>query len=83
MLRIACILADKAGIALLGTVHDAIVAEGLADEIDEIVRELRGIMAMASRLALAGFELRTEATIVRYPNRFIDPAGVEMWGLVW
>jgi DNA polymerase I len=83
MLRIACILADEAGIALLGTVHDAIVAEGSADEIDEIVRRLRGIIAMASRLVLAGFELRTEATIVRHPARFIDPAGTEMWGLVW
>jgi DNA polymerase I len=40
-------------------------------------------MAEASRVVLGGFELRTEAKIVKYPDRFIDNRGVRMWGEVW
>jgi len=36
-------------------------------------------MAEASRIVLGGFELRTEATLVRYPHRYTDPRGALMW----
>ena len=43
---------------------------------------MRSYMAEASRIVLAGFELRTDATIVHYPNRYADPRGAVMWDRV-
>ena len=39
-------------------------------------------MTEASTLVLPGFPLRTEAKIVRYPERYLDPRGVQMWDTV-
>ena len=35
-------------------------------------------MAEASSVVLDGFELGSEAKIVRYPDRYMDPRGVVM-----
>ena len=34
---------------------------------------------MASRVVLDGFELRTDVNVIRYPDRYQDPRGLEMW----
>jgi hypothetical protein len=39
-------------------------------------------MGEASRVVLAGFEIRTESKIVRYPDRYADERGQEMWDRV-
>ena len=39
-------------------------------------------MAEASRNALDGFELRTEAKVTGYPERFTDGRGTHMWNVV-
>ena len=39
-------------------------------------------MAEASRVVLAGFELRSDAKIVRHPDRYMDPRGERMWDTV-
>jgi hypothetical protein len=40
-------------------------------------------MAEASRILLNGFELRTEAHVVRYPHRYMDEdRGRVMWDRV-
>jgi hypothetical protein len=39
-------------------------------------------MAEASRIVLGGFELGTDAKIVRYPDRYMDERGAVMWGRV-
>ena len=39
-------------------------------------------MAEASRIVLAGFELATDVKVVRWPERYMDPRGVEMWNRV-
>ena len=36
-------------------------------------------MVKASQLVLPGFPIRTEAKIVRYPDRFTDPRGARIW----
>ena len=48
---------------------------------------LREIMRRASRAVLnsapgSNLELRTDATIIRYPDRYSDPRGVEVWNRV-
>jgi hypothetical protein len=36
-------------------------------------------MAEASRIVLDDFEVRTGVEPFRYPNRFVDARGTEMW----
>jgi DNA polymerase I-like protein with 3'-5' exonuclease and polymerase domains len=79
MLHLACCLATEAGIQVCVPVHDAVLVEGPADEIDEVVRATQHAMGEASRYVLSGFELRDEARIVRWPDRYVDPRGTKMW----
>jgi hypothetical protein len=44
---------------------------------------LRNVMCRAGRIVLGtGIELRTDYTIVRYPDRYVDKRGIQMWGRV-
>ncbi len=52
MMRLACSMATEAGIRVCAPVHDAILIEGPADEIDHVVRHTQSIMAEASRIVL-------------------------------
>ena len=57
------------------------MAEGPDDEIETVVKQTQAAMAEASRVVLGGFELRSDAKIVRYPDRYSDPRGVRMWDM--
>jgi DNA polymerase I-like protein with 3'-5' exonuclease and polymerase domains len=82
MLRLACCLATERGITVCAPVHDALLIEGTADEIQETVSRTQQAMREASELVLPGFPLRTEAKIVRYPDRYMDVRGEKMWKTV-
>lgn len=82
MLRIACIALTEADICVCAPVHDAVLIEDSEDRIEETVQRARDIMRKASEEVLNGFEIRTEAKIVRYPDRYSDPRGASMWGLI-
>jgi len=82
MLRLACCLLVERGIGLCAPVHDAVLIEGPAAEIDAVVAETRATMAEASRVVLDGFEIGTDAKIVRHPERYVDEAGAEFWDTV-
>ena len=82
MLRLACCLATERGLVVCAPVHDAILIEAPTAEIDRQVAELRACMAEASRIVLGGFEVRTDAEIVRWPDRYADPRGKVMWATV-
>ena len=82
MLRLACCLATERGIRVCCPIHDALLVEGPSDDIEAVVSETQDAMAEASRVVLDGFELRTDAEIVRYPDRYMDRRGVQMWGTV-
>ena len=43
---------------------------------------MQDAMREASRIVLDGFELGTEANIVRYPDRYMDERGIVMWDRV-
>ena len=79
MMRLACSAATEAGLAVCCPVHDALLLEGGADTIEEEVQQLQGIMEAASRTVLGSFMVRTDAEIVRAPNRYMDPRGQAMW----
>jgi hypothetical protein len=82
MLRLACCLATEEGIAVCAPIHDAILIEAPIDDIDHAVVRAQCAMAEASRVVLGGLELRSEATVIRYPERYADARGGKMWETV-
>jgi hypothetical protein len=82
MLRIACCLATERGIEVCAPVHDAILICAPLDRLDADIAAMRVAMAEASALVLAAFELATDVKVVRWPDRYADPRGVEMWNRV-
>lgn len=83
MLRIACILATERGIRICAPVHDAILIEAPAAEIQEHVAVASDAMTEASRIVLDGFELRSDVKTVIHPDRYMDGRGQGMWDAVW
>jgi DNA polymerase-1 len=79
MLRIACCLATERGIEVCAPIHDAVLICAPLDHLDADITTMRAAMAEASRLVLAGFELATDVKIVRWPDRYMDSRGREMW----
>ena len=79
MLRLACSFVDEAGVDLIAPVHDAVLVEAAEHELDDAVAETRRLMARSSRVILGGFEVRTDVDVVRFPDRYSDERGVEMW----
>ena len=71
---------SRAKIDVCAPVHDAVLIEASLDEIDEVVDLSKEMMAKASRVVLGGFELKTDAEVIRYPERFQDKErGGDFW----
>ncbi len=83
MLRLACCFATERGIRVCAPVHDALLIEAPLDDLGGAVAATQGAMEDASRLVLAGFPLRADASLVRSPDRYTDPRGQRMWDSVW
>ena len=80
MMRIASILAVERGIKLCAPIHDALLIEAPLDQIDAEVVRLKECMSEASEAVLGdGKVCRVDADIVRYPDRYIDEHGQEVW----
>jgi hypothetical protein len=56
--------------------------EGPTDAIDDIVARTREAMAEASAVTPDGFRLRSDASVVRWPDRYMDGRGREFWSRV-
>ncbi len=82
MLRLACCLLVERGIGLCAPIHDAVLVEGPSEEIDDVVARTRETMAEASKIVLDGFEIGTDAKIVRWPDRYVDEGGATFWDTV-
>jgi len=79
MLRLACCLATERGIEVCAPVHDAVLICAPLDQLPQDVCRMQAAMAEASRIVLNGFELRTDAKVIKYPDRYMDPRGAAMW----
>jgi hypothetical protein len=79
MLRLACCLATERGIEVCAPIHDAVLICAPLSRLVEDVARMQEYMREASRVVLDGFELGTDATVVRYPNRYMDERGAVMW----
>lgn len=82
MLRWACTFATEQGINVHAPIHDALLVGGRSEDIEEVVAATRKAMAQASDLVLDGFVLRSDVNIVRFPDRYSDKRGVQMWDRV-
>jgi DNA polymerase-1 len=82
MLRLACCMLVEAGLGLCAPVHDAVLIEASVAAIDAEVERAQAIMAEASRIVLNGFEVDTDAEVVKYPHRYLDEAGKDFWNTV-
>ena len=84
ILRLATVWATRHRLRLLAPVHDALVIEAPLERVDHDVMLLRELMRRASRVVLNAapngpIELRTEAIVIRYPDRYSDKRGDAIW----
>jgi len=82
LLRLACCLASERGIEIVAPVHDAILICAPLDRLEDDVTSMQAAMAEASRIVLDGFELGTDVSITRWPDRYMDGRGRVMWDRV-
>ena len=82
MLRLACCLATERGIQVCAPIHDAVLICAPLEDLEDDIAAMRQSMAEASRVVLDGFELGTDAELVRWPDRYMDPRGAVMWAKV-
>ena len=83
MFRLAVCLMTERGVKVCALVHDAVLIEAPIDEVDHAANVTRAAMAEASRIIFKGrLELRTDAKIFRYPDRYFDGRGKAMWETV-
>ncbi|RLF59222.1 MAG: DNA polymerase I [Thermoplasmata archaeon] len=82
ILRLAISICIDNGIKVIAPVHDAILIEAPIEKIDDSVKEAQQCMEDASRYVL-GFQIRTDAKTIQYPNHYLDPRGDVMWNNVW
>jgi hypothetical protein len=60
-------------------VHDAFLICAPLDRLDQDVATMRAAMAEASRIVVGAFELGTDVSITRWPDRYMDGRGRLMW----
>jgi len=82
MLRLACCRATELGVRVCAPVHDAVLIEAPVGGLEDAVAMTQQAMGDASACVLGGFRLRTEAKIVRWPDRYADARGRAMWDAV-
>lgn len=82
MLRIASIQLIEAGIRVCAPVHDALLIEAPLEDLNSAIATTQALMGEASRIVLDGFELGSDAKVIRYPDRYMDKRGTKMWNLV-
>src|SRR5262245_48604471 len=87
LFRLAYVWGTRHGLTLIAPVHDAVLLEAPEDRIEADVALMHEIMRRASRVILnptadGTIELRTDVKIIRYPDRFTDGRGKELWETV-
>ena len=82
ILHVACVLAERRGIEVVAPVHDAIMAECPADQVEELSAALDQVMGDAAAIVLRGYRLPTDRKIIRPGERYVDDRGEAMWNTV-
>jgi DNA polymerase I-like protein with 3'-5' exonuclease and polymerase domains len=82
MLRVACCLGIERGVEICAPVHDAVLICAPEERLDADIETMRAAMVEASRAVLGGFELGSDVSITRWPDRYSDARGAVMWSRV-
>jgi DNA polymerase I len=83
ILRVACILLVGNNIKIIAPIHDAILIECNEEEADEIILKAQKLMTEASTIVLGpGNSIKTETNVIKYPDRYSDPRGIETWNRI-
>lgn len=82
MMRLAAIAATEAGIEVCAPVHDAFLIAAPLELLDERIGLMRELMTKAGMVVSGGVSIRTDAKTIRFPDRYVDEGGIEMWNLV-
>jgi DNA polymerase I-like protein with 3'-5' exonuclease and polymerase domains len=75
MLRIACIAATEVELQVCAPVHDAVLILAPLDQLAADVATTRALMTQAGVKVTGGLPVRTDAELVRWPNRYMDERG--------
>ena len=78
MMQMAAMAATEQGLHVCCPVHDAFLIMAPLETFDADVQAMQAIMAQAAKL-VAKVDVRSAATVVRYPNRYMDDRGASMW----
>jgi DNA polymerase-1 len=76
ILRCACIVADRLGVEMLATAHDAVLIEADDDIVERAIAAMAECMRQAALLLTGGFELRVDSDVCRRGERFVEPRGL-------
>jgi hypothetical protein len=85
ILHAAVVLAGERGVRIVGTLHDAIMIEAPLEDIEHAVHVTAQAMQEASALLLfskdrtTAYPLKVDATIVRYPEHYVEGKSQEYW----
>jgi DNA polymerase-1 len=82
MLRLAACFATEQGVEVCALIHDAVLIPAPIEQLGAETVRMQAAMAKASRIVLAGFELRSDVKFVRHPSRYRDNRGALMWDRV-
>jgi DNA polymerase-1 len=82
MMRVAAIAATEARLEVCAPVHDAFLIAAPLERLDSDVATMRALMSRAGRAVTGGLDVRTDAEVVCWPDRFMDPKGAAMWNRV-
>jgi DNA polymerase-1 len=84
IMHLFCILAERRGLPVVASIHDAFMAEGAVADIEDVSHELDRAMGDASALVLGGYRLPTDpgAGPILPGQRFYDKHGEAMWNRI-
>src|SRR5262245_42372669 len=82
MLRLAACFATEQGVEVCALIHDAVMICAQLEQLEAETARMQAAMAKASNIVLAGFELPSDAKLVRHPHRHRDSRGRVMWDRV-
>jgi DNA polymerase I-like protein with 3'-5' exonuclease and polymerase domains len=83
MMRLAAIAAIEEGIEVCCPVHDAFVIQAPLHRLDHDIARMQELMTEAGRIVTGGLPVRTDAVVVRWPDRYMDEdRGRVMWDRV-
>jgi hypothetical protein len=82
ILHVLCVLAERRGITIIATVHDAVMAECAAEDVDHVKVELDRCMRDAAAVVLRGHELKSDCQPILPGGHYYDKRGEEMFQTV-